>query len=450
MNRKPKHIVIVGGGYVGLYTGLRLQRTLRAELRDGSVRITLIDPQSYMTYQPFLPEAAAGNISPRHVVAPLRRVLPKVRILNGRVAKVHHAARTLVFEPAVGHSREIEYDVIVMAAGSISRTLPIPGLADAAIGFKTIGEAIALRNRVLALLDRADSTDDPDVRRRALTFVVVGGGFAGIEALAELEDMTEDSIKYYPAIQKSDLRWVLIEASDRILPEVGPEMGEWTAEQLRERGIELKMETRLNSCVGGLVKTSDDDEFESATIVWTAGVKPSPVVDSTDLPLDERGRIKTTARLTIAGVKGAFAAGDIAGVPDITNAGRYCAPNAQHAVRQARVLGDNITAYLRGQKLKDYRHKYAGSVAGLGLYRGVANVYGMKLRGFPAWFMHRTYHLSRVPTLNRKVRVVADWTLALFFKRETISLGEIEHPRDVFRAAAARKGGQAAAQVKTS
>ncbi|MBD3136585.1 NAD(P)/FAD-dependent oxidoreductase [Microbispora bryophytorum] len=435
-DRNWKHVVIVGGGYVGLYSALRLQRTLRRELRDGSVRITLIDPQSYMTYQPFLPEAAAGNISPRHVVAPLRRVLPKVRILNGKVSKVHHEARTLTFEPAAGQSREIEYDVVVMAAGSISRTLPIPGLEDAAIGFKTVGEAIALRNRVLALLDRAESSEDEDVRRRALTFVVVGGGFAGIEALAELEDMTEDAVTYYPGIDKKDLRWVLIEASNRILPEVGPEMGEWTAEQLRERGIELKMETFLQSCEGGLVKTSDGDEFESATIVWTAGVKASPIVNSTDLPLDERGRIKTTTRLTVAGVKGAFAAGDIAGVPDVTNPGQYCAPNAQHAVRQAKVLGDNITAYLRGEQLQDYRHKYAGSVAGLGLYRGVANVYGVKLRGFPAWFMHRTYHLSRVPTVNRKVRVVMDWTLSLFFKRETISLGEIEHPRDEFRAAA--------------
>lgn len=438
VNRKSKHIVIVGGGYVGLYTGLRLQRTLRRELREGSVRITLIDPQSYMTYQPFLPEAAAGNISPRHVVAPLRRVLRQIRILNGTVSKVHHEAKTVTFEPVGGgQSREVTYDMIVMAAGSISRTLPIPGLEDAAIGFKTVGEAIALRNRVLALLDRAETTEDPDVRRRALTFVVVGGGFAGIEALAELEDMTCDAVKYYPNISQDDLRWVLIEATGRILPEVGPEMGEWTAEQLRERGIELKMSTFLESCVGGHVRTSDGDEFESATIVWTAGVKPSPVVNSGDLPLDERGRIKTTTRLTVAGVKDAFAAGDVAGVPDVTNAGQFCAPNAQHAVRQARVLADNITRSIRGKELKDYRHKYAGSVAGLGLYRGVANVYGVKLRGFPAWFMHRTYHLSRVPTVNRKVRVVADWTLSLFFHRETVSLGELENPREVFRAAAA-------------
>ncbi|GII77864.1 NADH dehydrogenase [Sphaerisporangium rufum] len=436
MDHKTKHILIVGGGYVGLYTGLRLQHRLRRELRSGEVRITIIDPQSYMTYQPFLPEAAAGNLSPRHVVTPLRRMLPKVRILNGRVTKVHHAEKTVTFQPAAGPSEELSYDIIVMAAGSVSRTLPIPGLADAAIGFKTVGEAIALRNRVLALFDRADSTDDEQVRRRALTFVVVGGGFAGVEALAELEDMGRDAVRYYESLSEDGLRWVLVEASDRILPEVGPEMGAWTLEQLRARGIEVKMRTLLKSCEGGRVVLSDGETFESATIVWTAGVKPSPVAHAGDLPLDERGRIKTSPRLTVVGTRDAFAAGDVAGVPDLTNPGQYCAPNAQHAVRQAKVLADNIVSTVRGRPLRDYRHRYAGSVAGLGLHKGVANVYGIKLHGLPAWFMHRTYHLSRVPTLNRKVRVVADWTLALFFKRETVSLGEIESPREEFRAAA--------------
>ncbi|NUW35372.1 NAD(P)/FAD-dependent oxidoreductase [Nonomuraea sp. SMC257] len=432
-----KHILIVGGGYVGLYTALRLQRKLGRELRNGEASITIIDPQSYMTYQPFLPEAAAGNLSPRHMVAPLRRVLPKVRILNGTVTEVDHAARVATFQPAEGEARKVSYDVIVMAAGSISRTLPIPGLTDIGIGFKTVGEAIALRNRVLHLLDVAESTDDPEVRRRALTFVVVGAGFAGVEALAELEDMAKDSTRYYRNLTPADIRWVLVEATNRVLPEVGPEMGRWTLEQLRERGIEVKLDTRLESCVGGHVVLSDGSEFEADTLVWTAGVKPSVVANSTDLPLDERGRIKATAALTVAGTRDAFTAGDIAGVPDVTNPGQYCAPNAQHAVRQAKVLADNIIRYLRGEQLVDYRHKYVGSVAGLGLHQGVANVYGVKLRGFPAWFMHRTYHLSRVPTLNRKVRVVVDWTLALFFKRETISLGEVEHPRDGFRAAVA-------------
>ncbi|MEU4508070.1 NAD(P)/FAD-dependent oxidoreductase [Nonomuraea wenchangensis] len=432
-----KHILIVGGGYVGLYTALRLQRKLSRELRGGEVHITIIDPQSYMTYQPFLPEAAAGNLSPRHLVAPLRRVLPKVRILNGTVTTVKHGDRVVTFQPAEGEPRQIAYDVLVMAAGSISRTLPIPGLTDIGIGFKTVGEAIALRNRVLHLLDVAESTEDPEVRRRALTFVVVGAGFAGVEALAELEDMAKDSVRYYRNIKPSDIRWVLVEATSRVLPEVGPEMGKWTLEQLRERGIDVRLETRLESCEGGHVVLSDGAEFDAETLVWTAGVKPSPVVNDSDLPLDERGRIKTTALLTVHASPGAFAAGDAAGVPDVTNPGQYCAPNAQHAVRQAKVLADNIVRHLRGQELVEYRHKYVGSVAGLGLHQGVANVYGVKLRGFPAWFMHRTYHLSRVPTLNRKVRVVVDWTLALFFKRETISLGEMEHPREGFRAAVA-------------
>src|SRR5690606_6146771 len=311
VNRKAKHILIVGGGYVGLYTALRLQRRLSRELRDGSVRITLATPESYMTYQPFLPEAAAGNLSPRHVVAPLRRVLSKVRIINGKITKVNHAAKTATFQPADGPSRDIAYDIIVMAAGSISRTLPIPGLTDIGIGFRTVGEAIGLRNRVLHQLDVAESADDPDLRRRALTFVVVGGGFAGVEALAELEDMSRDSIRYYRNIGPGDLRWVLVEATDRVLPEVGPEMGRWTLEQLRERGVDVRLNTRLESCVGGKVVLSDGDVFEADTLVWTAGVRANPIIESSDLPIDERGRIKTTTWLTVAGVRDAFAAGDI-------------------------------------------------------------------------------------------------------------------------------------------
>jgi NADH:ubiquinone reductase (H+-translocating) len=430
-------ILVVGGGYVGMYTALRLQKKLRSELRRNDVKITVVDPQSYMTYQPFLPEAAAGNLSPRHVVAPLRRVLDKCTVLNARVTELDHSERWAIIQPIAGSPQRISYDYLVMAAGSVSRTLPIPGLAEHGIGFKTIGEAIHLRNHVLAQLDIAESTNDEEICRKALTFVFVGGGFAGIEALAELEDMARSATKYFRNVRIQDMRWVLVEASDRILPEVGPEMGKWTAEQLRGRGIDVKMKTFLQSAVGGEIGLSDGSNFEAGTLVWTAGVKASPVLQSTDLPLDERGRLKATEYLTVEGVVHAYTAGDNAAVPDLTNEGQFCAPNAQHAVRQSKVLADNIVASLRGKTLKPYVHNYVGSVAGLGLYKGVAHVYGIKVKGVAAWFMHRSYHLSRVPTFNRKVRVLADWTLALIFKREVISLGGMEQPRAEFELAAA-------------
>lgn len=443
MPEKRTHILIVGGGYVGMYTALHLQRRLRRELRRGQVEITVVDPQSYMTYQPFLPEAAAGNLEPRHVVAPLRRILSRCTILNGRVVRLEHAARLAHVQIAEDELRDVPYDLLVMAAGSISRTLPIPGLAESGIGFKTVAEAIFLRNHVLARLDLAASTQNDDLRRRSLTFVFVGGGFAGVEALAELEDMARDAIHYYPSLSAGDMRWILVEASGRILPEVGPDMGRWTVEALRARGIEVRLDTLLTSAEGGRIVLSDGSAFEAGTLVWTAGVKPHPVVKATDLPLDERGRVRATAELTVSGVPGAFTAGDNAAVPDVTKPGELCAPNAQHAVRQASRLAANIAATLRGRPLKPYRHAYAGSVASLGLHKGVAQIYGVQAKGFPAWFIHRTYHLSRIPTLNRKVRVVADWTLALFFHREIVSLGALERPREEFDLATGQqKGGR--------
>jgi NADH dehydrogenase len=429
-----------------MYTALRLQRRLRGAIKRGEVEIVVVDPQSYMTYQPFLPEAAAGNLEPRHVVAPLRRVLHRTRILNGRVSKIDHAARRATVElvgdelageeELTGSTRDVPYDLLVMAAGSISRTLPIPGLLDRGIGFKTVGEAIYLRNHVLGQLDIAESTVDERLRRRALTFVFVGGGFAGVEALAEIEDMARDACRYYPTIDAGDMRWVLVEATGRILPEVGLDMGTWTIEALRKRGIEVRLETLLRSAENGRIVLSSGDPFEAGTLVWTAGVQANPVVRDTDLPLDDKGRVRATAELTVEGVPHAFAAGDNAAVPDITQPGSWCAPNAQHAVRQARRLADNIVADLRGQPMKRYKHAYAGSVASLGLHQGVAQIYGVKVRGMFAWLLHRTYHLSRMPTFNRKVRVVGDWTLALFFHREVVSLGELQSPREEFELAA--------------
>ncbi|GAA0941269.1 NAD(P)/FAD-dependent oxidoreductase [Nonomuraea longicatena] len=423
-----KRIVIVGGGYVGMYTALQLQR----RLKPGEAHITVIDADSYMTYQPFLPEAAAGNLEPRHVVVPLRRILRRCTILNGWVTTMDTAARTVVFQPHRGDAREIGYDVLVVAAGSVSRTLPIPGLAEAGIGFKTVEEAIHLRNHVLAQLDLAASTVEPGVAEQALTFVFVGAGFAGVEALAELEDMARDACRSYPTITREDMRWYLVEATERILPEVGADMGRWTLEQLRARDIDVRLGTRLESASGGRIRLSDGTSFAASTLVWTAGVMPHPAVRAGDLPIDDKGRVRATATLTVEGHHDVYTAGDCAAVPDLTRPGEYCAPNAQHAVRQAAVLAGNIVNRLRGRPAVAYRHAYAGSVASLGLHKGVAQIYGCKLRGPLAWFVHRTYHLSRVPTVNRKVRVLVDWTLALFFPREIVALGALTSPRQEF------------------
>lgn len=427
------HILVVGGGYVGMYAALRLQRKLRA----GEATMTVVDPLSYMTYQPFLPEAGAGNLEPRHVVVPLRRVLKKCRVLSGAITGIDHGRRVARFQPLEGEERDLPYDVLVLAPGSIARTLPIPGLAECGIGFRTVAEAIYLRNHVLSKLDVAASTSDDALRRRALTFVFVGGGYAGIEAMAELEDMARDAVRYYDGLSPDDMRWVVVEAAGRILPEVSEDLGRYTVRELQRRGIEVRLDTRLESATHGRVVLSDGDAFDAETVVWTAGVRPNPLLEATDLPLDERKRVRCSADLRVLGVADAWAAGDCAAVPDLSKdaPGAFTSPSAQHAVRQAKRLADNLLASLRGEPLTDYRHSYAGSVASLGLHKGVAEIYGVKLRGLPAWFMHRTYHMTRMPTTNRKVRVIADWTLALFFKREIVSLGAFENPRRAFEEA---------------
>jgi len=435
-------ILVVGGGYVGMYTALRLQRRLK---RDEA-EIVVVEPQPYMTYQPFLPEAAAGSISPRHVVVPLRRVLPKCRIVVGEARDIDHERRTATVTTLAtaegGETLEIPYDQLVLAPGSVSRTLPVPGLADHGIGFKTVEEAIGLRNHVLEQLDIASSTRDAEVREAALTFVFVGGGYAGVEALAELENMARYAVRYYHNVRAEDMKWVLVEATGRILPEVGEELGKYAVRELRGRNIEVHLETRLESCEHRIAVLSDGSRLPTRTLVWTAGVKPAPVLAASGLPLSPRGRLVAEATLRVAGTDGAWSAGDAAAVPDLTaeKPGTECAPNAQHAVRQAKVLADNLAAALRGQPLAEYRHKHVGSVASLGLHEGVALLYGRKIKGYRAWLIHRAYHLSRVPTFNRKARVLAEWVLAGLFKREIVSLGSLEHPRAEFEAAAGDHG----------
>ena len=434
MENTPR-ILIVGGGYVGMYAALRLQRKLRR--REASV--TVVDPRPTMTYQPFLAEAAGGSIEPRHVVVPLRKVLRDCRVLTGAVTAVDRDRRVATVRSADGDELDVAYDMLVLAAGSVSRTLPIPGLAEHAIGFGTVAEAVHLRNHVLSRLDLASSTGDVGHRRAALSFAVVGGGYSGVELIAELEDLARYALRHHPALDPAELRWVLVEAADRILPEVSLPLAEYTAQRLLRRGVQVRLGTRLESVAGGRVRLSDGEAFDADTVVWTAGVRGNPLAARLGLPVDSRGRVLCTTDLRVYGVPDVWSAGDAAAVPDLSadDPDATCGPSAQHAVRQAKRLADNLVAVLRGERTRPYRHAYVGSVASLGLHKGVAEVYGIKLRGWPAWMMHRLYHLSRMPTLNRKARVAADWMLSWLFRREVVALETLEHPRQDWERAAA-------------
>jgi NADH:ubiquinone reductase (H+-translocating) len=427
-------ILIVGGGYVGMYTARRLERLLRrGPAKKAGATVTVADPRGYMTYQPFLAEAAGGSVEPRHVIAPLPRVLRRTRVLTGKIVSIDHARRQATFAPAGGPERVLPYDVLVMAAGSVSRVVPVEGLAEYGAGFKTVGEAVHLRNHVLGQLATAASVEDPARRVAALTFVVFGGGFAGVEALAELQGLTDEAVRFHPALDRAELHWVLVEATGRILPELDERLSQWTLGALRRRGVDVRLHTRLASAARHTVRLDDGTELVAETLVWAAGVRPSPLGAASDLPTDQAGRILVGADLAVTGVPGVFAAGDIAAVPDLSRPGEFCAPNAQHAVRQAKVLAGNLVAFARGGQLKPYRHACVGSVAGLGHHQGVAQVYRIRLTGFAGWLAHRVYHLFWVPTLSRKARVLCDWTLALLFHRETAQLASLEHPADDFR-----------------
>jgi len=431
MQPARRRVLIVGGGYVGMYAALEMQ----GELSRAGHELTLVNPENYMQYQPFLPEVASGNIEPRHVVVPLRQILKKTSVLVGEVRRIDHDRRVATVRTPNGENLDVPYDVLVLGAGSRSRVLPVPGLAEQGVGFKTVAEAIFLRNHVLSRLDAAAEEPDEDHRRAALSFVFVGAGYAGVEALAELEDMARSALHYYPGLHPDDMRWVLVEATSRILPELSPDLATYVGSRLRVRGIEVLVNKTLAPAEGGVMRLSNGTRFPADTLVWTAGVKPEPLAARSNFPIDEQGRVVVDEFLRVRGVEDAWAAGDNAAVPDLATGG-LSPPTAQHALRQARRLGRNVIASLRGEPVEPFRWRNLGQLASLGRFKGAALVLGVKVKGFPAWFLHRSYHLWMMPTLNRKVRIVMDWTVGLLFPRDVTQLGSIHHPRDAFQRAA--------------
>jgi NADH dehydrogenase len=440
-NTVPR-ILIVGGGYAGFYTAWKLEK----HLRKGEAQVTVVDPLPYMTYLPFLPEVAAGSIEARHAVVALRRHLASTEVVTARVTKIDHAHKVATITPSEGEAWELEYDQIVVTAGSVSRTFPIPGIADNAIGMKAIEEAVWVRDKLLSNFDKAAALPPGAERERLLTVVVVGGGFAGIETFAELRNFASSLLRKYPQLTFDETHFHLIEAMGRIMPEVSLKTSEWVLKDLAKRGAYVHLDTQVTGAVDGNVELSTGEVISTDIIVWTAGVMANPqVVKGSDLPSEQRGRITTQGDLRVIDadgnvVEGAWAAGDVAAVPDLTGGGvgGFCVPNAQHAVRQAKQLAKNLTAVLRGELPKDYIHKNLGAVAGLGLYNGVFQSGNIALKGFLAWGAHRGYHGLAMPSWERKWRVLWGWWNNFWLGRDVVNLEAVQTPRRFFDEFASR------------
>lgn len=402
-------ILVVGGGYAGSVVARKLGEC------------TIVSPENSMLFRPLLAEAASGTIEPRHVVVPLRMMCPRADLILGEAFRLDEVGHTVFVRTAAGEYG-VRYSQLVLALGSITRTLPIPGLAAHGRGLNDLADAIELRNHVLRELEDADAELDSARRSRHLGFVFVGAGYAGTEGLAELNDLVRAALRYYPRLREDRQRWVLVEAQERILPEIPGRLAEYTARLLERRGVEIRTNTRLESVDEGRAVLSDGSEIPTHTLVWTAGVKPHPLLEAWGLPTDDRGRVRVDERLRVEDRENVWAVGDCAHVPNAA-ADVPDPPTSQHALRQARRLAKN----LRGGT-GAYRYRMIGQGATLGRYKGIADIYGIRLHGFLGWFATRTYHLYQLPLLTRKLRVVADWTVALFFRRDIAALGSIGHP----------------------
>jgi len=415
--------LVLGGGFAGAWVARLLGKRGR--------ETTIVNRENFMLFASLLPEAASGSLEPRHVVVPLRIMCPRAELLVGRAVALD-ASRQSVQVQTEEELVTVRYHQLVVALGAIARVLPIPGLADHALAFKGLADAIHLRNHVLRRLEAAAAAPTSTRRQRELTFVFVGAGYAGVEALAELSDLVRDALRFYPMLRDEPQRWVLVDAAPKILPEIPPRLGEYAAAQLVRRGVEIHVGTTLAALDPHAATLSNGEQILTSTLVWTAGVRAQPVLSGFGLPLDERGRVRVDATLRVEGFDNVWALGDGARVPNEATPDHPDPPTSQHALRQARRLAKNLTG-----TPEPYRYRMLGQVATLGRYKGIADVPGLCLRGFPGWFVTRTYHLYQLPLFSRKLRVVADWTVALLFRRDIAELGMLGHPERLGDASAA-------------
>ena len=425
-----KRIVILGGGFGGLYTALEIERTIA---RDSDVDVTLVNHDNFFLFTPMLHEVAASDLDMTHIVNPIRKLLKRVQFFQGDVERISLGEKRIeVSHGADHHHHELEYDHLVIGVGNITNYYNLPGLEENALTMKSLGDAIFLRNRLIQNMEEADF-ECTDARTPLMTIVVAGGGFAGVETVAAVNDFLRDAIPFYKNLHERDLRIVLVHSGNVILPELSEKLGAYAGGKLTERGVEVRLNTRVLGYRNGAVELSDGTRVSTKTLVWTAGTAPHPILDT--IPCSkERGRVATNEYMEVSDWPGVWAVGDCASIPDPRTAKPY-PPTAQHALRQGRVLARNMCAAIRGGVKKPFVFSTLGQLAAIGKRTGVAQMFGFNFSGFVAWWLWRTIYLSKLPRFEKKCRVALDWSLDLLFSKDlvqftTVRAASVQHAED--------------------
>lgn len=414
----PKRVLIVGGGFAGVYAAVELEKQLR---HDPTVEVTIVNRDNFFLFTPMLHEVAASDLDVTHIVNPVRKLVRKVGFFDGDVVGIDLERRAVVVaHGADAHTHALPYDHLVVALGSTTNFFGLPGLEERALTMKSLGDAIALRNRLIALLEEADTECCADIRRRLLTFVVAGGGFAGVETIAGINDFVHEALRYYPNLTPDMVRMILVHPGGVILPELSESLGRYAQRKLEARGVEIRTATKVAAVGDDTVTLTDGTTLDAGTILWTAGTTPNPLLGT--LPCNkERGRIRVDANLEVPGWPGVWALGDCALVPD-ARTGSFHPPTAQHAMRQGKVVARNVVAALRGTPKRPFSFRTIGQLASLGRRTGVAEIFGIRFSGFVAWWLWRTVYLAKLPRFEKKLRVALDWTLDLIFSKDLVKL----------------------------
>ncbi len=410
-----KRILILGGGFAGLYAALQFEKTLA---RDPDVEVTLVNRENFFLFTPMLHEVAASDLDMTHIVNPIRKFFRRVKFFEGEVESIDLPGRkVMVFHGVNHHHHELHYDHLLITLGSITNFFNLPGLAERALTMKSLGDAIHLRNRLIQNLEEADFECFPEQREPLLSFVVAGGGFAGVETIAGVNDFIREALKFYPHLAEENLRMVLVHPGAVILPELGEKLGAYAQRKLAERKVEIRVNTKVTGVTHEGVMLSDGAVIKTNTLVWTAGTSPNPLLQT--LPCrKERGRLKVSSTMEVPEWPGVWALGDCAEVPDPH--GKPYPPTAQHALRQGKVVAQNVAAAIRGGQKKPFVFSTLGQLAAIGRRTGVASVFGFNFSGFIAWWLWRSIYLSKLPRLEKKLRVALDWTLDLLFTKDLV------------------------------